>query len=170
MLTDTFFENINWLELRFISFEFAYGVTGSFDIIRILENVPQNIQIYLMHEYASKSCNLCFKNVPIKIASLNWEKLLFFEWKEFNCKVEMDQLYENLWFSSVDSESAEGFKERFIHVKKPKQYNFNCRKLSNELLVSKACQTKFPDHNPMSECEFIIPMKYRKSPKQQSVP
>ena len=168
MLTDTFFENINWLGLRFISFEFAYGVTGSFDIIRILKNIPQNIQIYFMHEYASKSCYLCFKNVPIKIASLNWENSLFVEWKEFNCYVEIDQFYENLWFSSVDSESAEGFKETFIHMKMSKQYNFDCCKLSNEFEVSKTFKTKFPNHSPLSEYEFIIPMKYRKSPKQQS--
>ena len=37
MLTNAFFNNINWIGLKTINFEFAYGVTGSFDIIRILK-------------------------------------------------------------------------------------------------------------------------------------
>ena len=43
MLTDTFFENINQIWLKDIDFRFAYKVTGSFDIIRILKNIQQKI-------------------------------------------------------------------------------------------------------------------------------
>ena len=54
-LTDTFFDNINQIRLKEINFEFSYWVTGSFDIIRILKNAPQNIQtkfeIWIFHRF-----------------------------------------------------------------------------------------------------------------------
>ena len=132
MLTDRFFDNINWIGLKTISFEFDYGVTGSFDIIRILKNVSQNIKLKFKHQFAFDSCSLCFKNVPIKIIQSDCEDPLFVKWNAFTCYVEIDQLYKNFWFSSIDSETSKDTSETFIHLKYSKEYNFDCRKLIDE--------------------------------------
>ena len=160
MLTDKFFDNINWIGLKTINFEFAYGITGSFDIIKILKNAPQSIKLNLRHMYSFDSCSLCFKNVPIKIIQSNYEDPLFVKWNAFTCYVEIDQLYKNFWFSSVDSETTKDTSETFIHLKYSKEYNFDCCKLIDESEIMKTYKTKFPNHHSMSECEFIIPMKY----------
>ena len=160
MLTNTFFGNINWIGLKTISFKFAYGVTGSFDTIKILKNVPQSIKLNLRHMYAFDSCSLCFKNVPIKIIQSNCEDPLFVKWNAFTCYVEIDQLSKNFWFSSIGSETTKDTSETFIHFKYSKEYNFDCCKLIDESEIMKAYKIKFPNHHSMSECEFIIPMKY----------
>ena len=160
MLTDNFFDNIKWIGLKTISFEFDDGVTGSFDIIRILKNVPQNIELKLNHEFALYSCSLGFINVPIKIIQSNCEDPLFVKWNAFTCYVEIDQLYKNFWFSSVDSETTKDTLDTFIHLKYSKEYNFDCYKLIDESEIMKTYKIKFPNHNSMSKWEFIIPMKY----------
>ena len=159
-LSDSFFDNINQIKMKEISIEFADEVNGSFDIIRILKNAPQNIEINLNYGYTTNNCSLSFKNVPIKIVQSNWEDPFFVEFKDFTCYVEIDKLFENFWFSSTDSETTQNSCKTFIHVKMPKEYKFNCYKLLNESEVLKKYKTKFPDHTPMSECELIIPMKY----------
>ena len=160
MFTNTFFDNINWIGLKTISFEFDYGVTGSFDTIRILKNVPQSIKLNLRHMYSFDSCSLCFKNVPIKIIQSNCEDPLFVKWSAFTCYVEIDQLDKNFWFSSIDSETTKDTSETFIHLKYSKEYNFDCCKLIDESEIMKAYKIKFPNHHSMTECELIIPMKY----------
>ena len=105
MLTNTFFDNINWIGLQTINFEFAYLINGSFDIIKILKNVPQSIKLKLNHEFAFDSCSLCFINVPIKIIQLNYEDPLFVKWNAFTCYVEIDQFHKKLlvqfnWFGN----------------------------------------------------------------------
>ena len=160
MLTDKFFDNINWIGLQTINFEFAYGVTGSFDIIRILKNAPQSIKLNLRHMYAFDSCFLCFKNVPIKIIQSNCEDPLFVKWNAFTCYVEIDQLSKNFWFNSVDSETTKDTLDKFIHLKYSKEYNFDFCKLIDESEIMKTYNIKFPNHHSVSECEFIIPMKY----------
>ena len=82
MLTNSFFNNINWIGLKTINFKFDYGVTGSFDIIiiRTLKNVPQNIELEFIQEYHLKSCSLCFKNVPMKIVQSSCKDVLFVNW------------------------------------------------------------------------------------------
>ena len=160
MLTNTFFGNINWIGLKTISFKFAYGVTGSFDTIKILKNVPQSIKLNLRHMYAFDSCSLCFKNVPIKIIQSNCEDPLFVKWNAFTCYVEIDQLDKNFWFSSIGSETTKDTLDKFIHFKYSKEYNFDCCKLIDESEIMKTYKIKFPNHHSMSECEFIIPMKY----------
>ena len=159
MLTDTFFDNINWIRLQTISFEFDYGVTASFDIIRILKNVPQNIKLNLRHKYAINSCSLWFKNVPIKITQSNCEDPLFAKWNAFTCCVEIEKFTKNFWFSSVDSETTKDTSDTFIHLNYSQEYNFDCCKLIDESEIMKACKIKFPNHHSMSECELIIPMK-----------
>ena len=159
MLTDTFFNNINWIGLKTISFEFDYGITDSLDIIRILKNVPQSVELDLIHEYAIDSCSLCFKNVPIKIIQSNCEDPLFVKWNAFTCYIEIDQLPESFWFSWADSETTKDTSDTFIHLKYSKEYNFDCRKLINESEIMKTYNIKFPNHHSMSECELIIPMK-----------
>ena len=160
MLTNTFFDNINWIGLKAISFEFDYGVAGSFDIIRILKNVPQNIELNMKHMSVLYSCSLNFTSVPIKIIQSNCEDPLFVKWNAFTCYVEIDQLSKNFWFSSVDSETTKDTSETFIHLKYSKEYNFDCRKLIDQSEIMKAYKIKFPNHHSMSECELIIPMKY----------
>ena len=160
MLTDNFFDNINWIGLKTISFEIAYGVTGSFDIIRILKNVPQNIELNMKHMSVLYSCSLNFTNVPIKIIQSNCEDPLFVKWNVFTCYVEIYQLHKNFWFSSVDSETTKDTSDTFIHLKYSKEYNFDCCKLIDESEIMKTYKIKFPNHNSMSECELIIPMKY----------
>ena len=160
MLTNTFFDNINWIELQIIGFRFDNGVAGSFDIIRILKNTPQNIKLNLIHMSMLYSCSLNFKNVPIKIIQSNCEDLLFVKWNAFTCCVEIDQLSKNFWFSSVDSETTKDTSDTFIHLNYSKGYNFNCCKLIDESEIMKAYKIKFPNHNSMSKWEFIIPMKY----------
>ena len=161
MLTDTFFDNINQIEFKTISLGFAYGVTGSFDIIiRILKNVPQSVELNLKHKSALNSCFLCFTNVPIKIVQSNCEDSLFVNWNAFTCYVEIDQFHKDFWFSSIDSETTKNTSDTFIHLKYSKEYNFDCSKLIDESEIMKIYKTKFPNHNLMSECEFIIPMKY----------
>ena len=159
-LSDIFFDNINQIKFKEISFKFAYRVTGSFDIIRILKNAPQNIKLNLNYGYTTNKCTLSFKNVPIKIVQSNLEDPLFVECKNFTCYVEINKLFESFRFNSIDSETNQSSRETFIHVKMPNKYKFNCYKLLNESEVFKTYKTKFPDHNSMSECEFIIPMKY----------
>ena len=172
MLTDIFFDNIKWIGLKTISFEFDYGVTGSFDIIRILKNVPQSIKLNLRHMYSFDSCSLCFKNVPIKIIQSNCEDPLFVKWNAFTCYVEIDQLHKIFWFSSIGSETNKDTSETFIHLKYSKEYNFDCCKLIDESEIMKTYKTKFPNHHLMSECELIIPMKYLSSVnyKSKSIP
>ena len=160
MLTNEFYENINWIRLQNINFEFAYGISGSFDIIKILKNAPQSIKLNLRHMYALDSCSLCFKNVPIKIIQSNCEDPLFVKWNAFTCYVEIDQLSKNFWFSWADSETTKDNSDTFIHLKYSKEYNFNCCKLIDESEIMKTYKIKFPNHHSMSECEFIIPMKY----------
>ena len=159
-LSDIFFDNINQIKFKEISFKFAYQVTGSFDIIRIFKNAPQNIKLNLKYGHTTNNCFLSFKNVPIKIVQSNLEDPLFVECKDFTCSVEIDKLFDKFWFSSTDTETAQSNSKTFIHVKMSKEYKFNCYKLLNESEVVKTYKTKFPDHNSMSECEFIIPMKY----------
>ena len=159
MLTDRFFDNINRIGLKVITFWLAYGVTGSFDIIRILKNAPQNEWLNLRHEYATNTCSLCFTNVPIKIIQLNCEVPLFVNWNKFTCYVEIDQLPESFWFSWVDSETTKDISNTFIHLKYSKEYKFDCCKLIDESEIMKTYNIKFPDYHSMSECEFIIPMK-----------
>ena len=168
LLTDKFFDNINWIGLKTINFEFAYGITGSFDIIRILKNVPQSIKLNLKHKYATDSCFLCFKNVPIKIIQSNCEDPLFVKWNAFTCYVEIDQFYKNFWFSSIGSETTKDTSETFIHLKYSKEYNFDCCKLIDESEIMKAYKIKFPNHHSMSEWELIIPMKYLSSVNYRS--
>ena len=160
MLTNKFFDNINWIRLKTINFEFAYGVTGSFDIIRILKNAPQRIKLNLRHMYAFDSCYLYFKNVPIKIILSNCEDPLFVKWNAFSCYVEIDQLSKNFWFISIGSETFKDTLETFIHLKYSKEYNFDCHKLIDESEMMKTYKIKFPNHHSISECELIIPMKY----------
>ena len=161
MLTKYFFDNINQIEFKTISFGFSYGVTGSFDIIiRILKNIPQSVELNLKHKSALNSCFLCFTNVPIKIVQSNCEDPLFVNWNSFACYVEIDQLSKNFWFSSIDSENTTDNSDTFIHFKYSKEYNFDCCKLIDESEIMKTYKTKFPNHNSMSECEFIIPMKF----------
>ena len=159
-LSDTFFDNINQIKFKEISIEFADEVNGSFDIIRILKNAPQNIEINLNYGYTTNNCSLSFKNVPIKIVQSNWEDPLFVASKNFTCYVEINKLFEDFWFSSTDSETTQNSRETFIHVKMSKEYKFNCYKLLNESEVVKTYKFNFPDHSSMSECELIIPMKY----------
>ena len=159
-LTDTFFDNINRIRLKEINFEFSYGITGSFDIIRILKNAPQNIKLGLIYGYSTNSCTLCFAHVPIKIVQSNCEDPLYAEFNQFTCFIEIDKFFENFWFSSVDSEMTQQNWETFIHVKMSKEYKFDCCNLFDESETFKKYKTRFPDHSPMSECEFIIPMKY----------
>ena len=83
ILTNTFFENVNRLSLKYIYFELNYEDAGSFDIIRILKNIPQNIQLNLTQKISFNSCSLCFKNVPIKIVQSNCKDPLFVKWNEF---------------------------------------------------------------------------------------
>ena len=168
MLTDAFFDNINWIGLKTIGFEFAYGVTGSFDIIRILKNVPQSIKLDLMQDYAIDSCSLWFKNVPIKITQSNCEDPLFVKWNAFTCYVEIDQLDKNFWFSSIGSETTKDTSDTFIHLKYSKKYNFDCNKLIDESEIMKTYKIKFPNYHLMSECELIIPMKCLYSVDYQS--
>ena len=168
MLTDAFFDNINWIRLQTINFEFAYGISGSFDIIKILKNAPQSIKLNLRHMYALDSCSLCFKNVPIKIIQSNCEDPLFVKWNAFTCYVEIDQLSKNFWFSWADSETTKDNSDTFIHLKYSKEYNFDCCKLTDESEIMKAYKTKFPNHHSMSEWELIIPMKYLYSVDYQS--
>ena len=163
MLTNTFFNNINWIGLKTISFRFAYGVTGCFDTIKFLKNAPQSIKLNLIHEFAFNSCSLCFKNVPIKIIQLNCEYPLFEKWNAFTCYVEIDQLHKNFWFSSNDSETTKDTSETFINLKYSKEYNFDYCKLIDESEIMKAYKNKFPNHHSMSEFELIIPMKYLSS-------
>ena len=160
MLTNTFFNNINWIGLQTINFEFDYGVTGSFDIIRILKNAPQSIKFNLRHMYAFDSCSLLFKNVPIKITQSDYEDALFVKWNAFTCYVEIDQLDKNFWFSSIGSETPKDNSETFIHFKYSKEYNFDCSKLIDESEIMKTYKIRFPNHHSMSEYEFIIPMNY----------
>ena len=102
MLTDTFFNNINWIGLKTINFEFDHGVTGIFDIIiRTLKNVPQNIELEFIHEYNLNSCSLCFKNVPMKIVQSSCKDVLFVNWNIFTCYVEIDQFHNKKTFGSV---------------------------------------------------------------------
>ena len=143
-----------------ISLAIDEEVTGSFDIIRILKNVPQNIKIDLIHGYYFNFCFLNFKKVLIKIFQLDYEDPLFVEWSEFICFIEINQLSENYLFSSVDSETTKGIQEIFIHIKTSNQYNFDCCKVLSEYEATKAYKAKFPDHSSISECELIIPMKY----------
>ena len=159
-LSDTFFENINRIKFKEISIEFADEVNGSFDIIRIFKNAPQNIEINLKYGHITNNCSLSFKNVPIKIVQSNWEDPLFVECKDFTCYVKIDKLFEKFWFSSTDSETTQNSCKTFIHVKMPNKYKFNCYKMLNKSEVFKTYKTKFPDHSPKSECELIIPMKY----------
>ena len=160
MLTNAFFDNINWIGLKTISFEFAYGVTGSFDIIRILKNAPQSIKLNLIHEFAFYSCSLCFKNVPIKIIQLDCEDPLFVKWNAFTCYVEIDQLDKNFWLTSINSETTKDTSDTFFHLKYSKEYNFDCCKLIDESEIMKSYKIKFPNHHSVSKCECIIPMKY----------
>ena len=146
--------------MKTISFEFDYGVTGSFDIIRILKNVPQNIKLKFKHQFAIDSCFLCFKNVPIKTIQSNCENPLFVKLNAFTCYVEIDQLSKNFWFSSADSETTKDTSDTFIHLKYSKEYNFDCCKLIDESEIMKTYSIKFPNHHSMTECELIIPMKY----------
>ena len=146
--------------MKTISFEFDYGISGSFDIIRILKNVPQNIKLKFKHQFAIDSCFLCFKNVPIKTIQSNCENPLFVKLNAFTCYVEIDQLSKNFWFSSIDSETTKDTSETFIHLKYSKEYNFDCCKLIDESEIMKTYSIKFPNHHSMSECELIIPMKY----------
>ena len=159
MLTNTFFDNINWIGLKTIIFEFDDEVTGSFDIIRILKNVPQRIKLNFRHEFTFDSCSLWFKNVPIKIIQSNCEDPLFVKWNAFKCYVEIDQLSKNFWFSWVDLETSKDTSETFIHLKFSKEYKFDCCKLIDESEIMKTYKIKFPNHHSMSECELIIPMK-----------
>ena len=168
MLTNIFFNNINWIGLKAINFEFDYEVTGCFDIIRILKNVTQNIELDLRHEFVFDSCSLCFKNVPIKITQSNCEDPLFVKWNAFTCYVEIDQLDKNFWFSWADSKTTKDTSETFIHLKYSKEYNFDCCKLIDESEIMKTYNIKFPNHHSMSECELIIPMKYLSSVYYQS--
>ena len=159
--SDTFFDNINRIEfLKKISFEFDDEVTGSFDIIRILKNAPQNIELNLLNEFNTNICSLSFTNVPIKIIQSNWKDPLFVACKNFTCYVQTDKLFDNFWFSSTDLETTQNSWETFIHVKMSKEYYFDSCKLLDESEVIITYKTKFPDHTPMSECELIIPMKY----------
>ena len=160
MLTNTFFNNINWIGLKTISFRFDYEITGGFDIIRILKSVTHNVKLDLIHEYAIDSCSLCFKNVPIKIIQSNWEDPLFVKWNAFTCYVEIDQLSKNFWFSSIGLETTKDTSDTFIHLNYSKEYNFDCSKLIDESEIMKTYKIKFPNYHLMSECEFIIPMKY----------
>ena len=168
MFTNAFFDNINWIGLQTINFEFAYGVTGSFDIIRILKNVPQSVKLVLIHEYAIDSCSLRFTNVQIKIVQSNCEDPLFLKWNAFTCCLKIDQLSKDFWFSSIDSETTKDTSETFIHLKYSKEYNFDCCKLIDGSEIMKIYNIKFPNHHSMSECEFIIPMKYLYSVNYQS--
>ena len=168
MLTNTFFDNINWIGLQTINFEFAYGINGSFDIIKILKNAPQSIKLNLRHMYALDSCSLCFKNVPIKIIQSNCEDPLFVKWNAFTCYVEIDQFHKNFWFSSIGSETTKDTSEAFIHLKYSKEYKFGCCKLIDESEIMKTYNIKFPNYHSMYECEFIIPMKYLYSVDYQS--
>ena len=161
MLTDTFFDNINQIRLKDIDFSFDFGITASFDIIRILKNIQQNIKITLNYGYSTNSCTLCFAHVPIKIVQSNCEDPLFIECSQFTCYVKINKLNESFWFSSADPESAQGNSETFIHVKMSIEYKFDNIKILDESKVVKIYKMKFPDHSPMSECELIIiPMKY----------
>ena len=159
-LTDTFFDNINRIRLKEINFEFSYGITGSFDIIRILKNAPQNIKLGLIFGYSTDSCTLCFAHVPIKIVQSNCEDPLYAEFSQFTCYIEIDKFFENFWFSSVDSETTQQNWETFIHMKMSKEYKFDCCTLFDESEIVKKYKTRFPDNSPMSEYELIIPMKY----------
>ena len=160
MLTDTFFDNINWIGLKTISFEFDYEVTASFDIIRILKNVTQNAELNLKHKSWFNSCSLCFKNVPIKIIQSNYEDPLFVKWNAFTCYVEIEKFTKNFWFSLISSETTKDTSETFIHLKYSKEYSFDFCKLIDESEIMKTYKIKFPKHHLMSECELIIPMKY----------
>ena len=159
-LSDIFFYNINRIKLKKISFEFDDEVNGSFDIIKILKNTQRNIELNLRHVSISNPCTLCFTNVPIKIIQSNCEDLLFVVCEQFICLIEIYELFENFWFSSINIDSLQSNWETFIHVKISKEYKFNWYKLLNESEVFKTYKTKFPDHSPMSECKLIIPMKY----------
>ena len=114
----------------------------------------------MKHKYATDSCSLCFKNVPIKITQSNCEDPLFVKWNAFTCYVEIDQLYKNFWFSSIGSEITKDTSDTFINLKYSKEYNFDYCKLIDESEIMKAYNIKFPNHHSMSECELIIPMKY----------
>ena len=146
--------------MKTISFEFDYGVTGSFDIIRILKNVPQSIELNMKHMSVLYSCSLNFTNVLIKIIQSDCEDPLFVKWNAFTCYVEIDQLDKNFWFSSIGSETTKDTSETFIHLKYSKEYNFDCHKLIDEPEIMKTYKIKFPNYHSMSECELIIPMKY----------
>ena len=154
--------------MKTISFDFDYRVTGSFDIIRILKSVTQNVKIDLIHKYAINSCSLCFINVPIKIIQSNCEDPLFVKWNALTCYIEIDQLSKNFWFSSIDSETAKDTLDTFIHLKYSKEYKFDCCKLIDESDIMKKYKIKFPNHHSISECELIIPMKYLSSVYYQS--
>ena len=136
-LFDTFFDNINRIKMKEISFEFDDEVTGSFDIIRILKNAPQNIGLNLNYGHTTNTCSLSFTNVPIKIVQSNWEDPLFVECKNFTCYIEIDLFFDNFWFSSTDLESVKHSRETFIHVKMSKEYKFNCSKLLDESEIIK---------------------------------
>ena len=59
-LSDTFFDNINQIKMKEISIKFDDEVNGSFDIIRILKNAPQNIELNLKYGYITNNCSLSF--------------------------------------------------------------------------------------------------------------
>ena len=117
----------------------------------------------MIHEYAIDFCSLCFKNVPIKIIQSNCEDPLFVKWNAFTCYVEIDQLSKNFWFGWADSETSKYTSDTFIHLKYSKEYKFDCCKLIDESDIMKTYNIKFLNHHSMSECEFIIPMKYLSS-------
>ena len=160
MLTDFIFTNINQIKLKQLFFEFDYGVTGSFDYIRILQNIQPDIRLSLKHSYHFDSCSLCFANVPIKIIQSNYQDPLIVHWKMFTFYVEIDKLSENFWFSTSDTYPIINGEETFIHFKISKEYNFDCCKLIDESVAAKTYNTKFPKYISMAEWEFIIPMRY----------
>ena len=53
-------------------------------------------------------------------------------------------------------------------MKYSKEYKFDCCKLIDESEIMKTYNIKFPNYHSMSECEFIIPMKYLYSVYYQS--
>ena len=92
-----------------MTLQFRYGLTGIFDIIKVISNVKQDVKLSFEHSLALNECQLIFNNAPIKIIQSNCEEPIYLRWVNFTWYLELNEYNNHYWFTTnITDENKEG--------------------------------------------------------------
>ena len=160
-LSNIFFQNVNKINLRSISFMFEFRQELSYDIIRVLSYIKQDIELTFEYSFPDNDCQLLFVNAPIKIIQSNCKEPIYLKWKDFSCYIDLNEFENHFWFTS-ELIDTNGKAETYIHIVSSKEYCFNRFIIIDDIEEIKKNDQDSSKNllNDKIETEIIVSTKY----------